>query len=138
MAWDKSANSIQVKDNMEVFGYVYTAGKNGEEFLKALKDKKILGGRCEKCGKVSVPPKMFCDCFGLQKLEEIKGKPIIDSFTVIYYDNDGKKLETPITLGFISFEGVEGGILAYVEGVPEIGKEVEILEYNIPLRVKVK
>ncbi|QGR20533.1 DNA-binding protein [Stygiolobus azoricus] len=124
---------------MEVYEYVYTAGKNGEEFFKALKDKKILGGRCEKCGRVFVPPKMFCEyCFGLLKLEEIKGKPIIDSFTVIYYDNDGKKLETPITVGFISFEGVEGGILAYVEGVPEIGKEVEILEYNIPLRVKVK
>jgi uncharacterized OB-fold protein len=136
--FENNGKILGIKDSMEVQEYVYTLGKNGEEFYKALKDKKILGGKCEKCGKISVPPRMFCDCFGLEKLVEINGKAFIDTYTIIYYDNEGKRLENPIKLALVKFEGVEGGILAYVDGEPEIGKEVEILEYNIPLRVKIK
>ena len=36
--------------------YHYVAGDYKARYLRALKDKKILGSKCSKTGKVFVPP----------------------------------------------------------------------------------
>jgi len=44
--------------------YAYTAGQAQSRYLLGLKEGKILGRKCVKCGKIYVPPKMYCDeCF---------------------------------------------------------------------------
>ncbi|AEB95903.1 MAG: Zn-ribbon domain-containing OB-fold protein [Metallosphaera sp.] len=123
---------------MEVEKYVYTLGMDGEEFLLGLKKGKILGRKCPKCGRVYVPPRMYCeDCFRQNDSYVEVSEPYLDSFTVIYYDDEGNKLESPLVIGLVRFRNAKGGLLAIVDGVPDIGKNVEILEYDIPLRVKV-
>ena len=50
--------------------YAYTLGIAGERFFKEIKENgRIMGARCKKCGKIYVPPKLYCEeCF--EKLEE--------------------------------------------------------------------
>lgn len=44
--------------------YNYTAGWALGRFLAGLKEGKILGTVCKKCGRVFVPPRMYCSyCF---------------------------------------------------------------------------
>ncbi|AWR99239.1 Zn-ribbon domain-containing OB-fold protein [Metallosphaera hakonensis] len=122
---------------MEVDRYVYTLGIDGETFMQGLKQGKIIGRKCPKCGRVYVPPRMYCeDCFIENKDYIEVHEPYLDSYTVIHYDNRGARLE-PLTIGLVRFKGVSGGLLALVDGKPEIGRKVEIESFDIPLRVKV-
>jgi len=143
MSWDKNGredNLLTWKDVMQAEEYVYTVGVAGEEFFNGLKQKKIIGSKCPKCGKVYVPARLYCeDCFVKNDFTEVNDKPYIDSFTIIYKDEEGNKLERPQTIVLIRFGNTKGGILSYVsEGEVEIGREVDILEYKIPLIVRVK
>ncbi|MEM4372343.1 MAG: zinc ribbon domain-containing protein, partial [Metallosphaera sp.] len=67
MSWDKRGRENELvtwKDVMEVERYVYTAGPDGEKFLRGLREGKILGRKCPRCGRIYVPPRMYCeDCF---------------------------------------------------------------------------
>ena len=143
MSWEKIGkedNLLTWKDKMGAEEYVYTTGVAGEEFFNGLKQKKIIGSRCPKCGKVYVPARLYCeDCFVKTNFIEVNEKAYIDSYTIIYKDDEGNKLEKPQIIALIRFGNTKGGLLAYVvEGEVEIGKEVEILEYKIPLIVRVK
>lgn len=142
MSWEKVGSEDKLlvwNEIMEAEEYVYTVGVAGEEFFNGLKEKKIIGSKCPKCGKEYVPAKLYCeDCFIKTEFITINSKPFIDTYTIIYTDEDGNKLDKPQTIALIRFENVKGGLLAYVEGNAEIGKEVEILEYKVPLTVRVK
>ncbi|MCI2415768.1 MAG: Zn-ribbon domain-containing OB-fold protein [Candidatus Aramenus sp.] len=119
--------------------YSYTAGQALSKFLLGLKDGKILGRKCPKCGRVYVPPRMYCEKCFVENVDYVEvANPYLDAFTVVYYDNEGRKLDKPVTLGLVRFEETVGGLLAYVEGEPRLGGRVEIVAYDIPLRVRVK
>ena len=55
-------------------------------YIDSLKDGKILGSKCRKCGAVSIPLKPVCPYCGSTDLDiiESKGEGILRSFTVIY------------------------------------------------------
>ncbi|BFH72302.1 Zn-ribbon domain-containing OB-fold protein [Sulfurisphaera javensis] len=142
MSWDKIGYEDKLlvwNEIMEAEEYVYTVGVAGEEFFKGLKEKRIVGSKCPKCGKVYVPARLYCeDCFIKTEFINITSKPYIYTYTIIYADENGNKLEKPQVVALVRFENTNGGLLAFVEGEVEIGKEVEILEYKIPLIVRVK
>ena len=54
--------------------YVYTAGRAGETFFKRIKDKwEFVGYRCERCGTIYLPPRIFCErCFERIEGNEVK------------------------------------------------------------------
>jgi len=94
--------------------YAYTLGIAGERFFKELKENgRIMGAKCKKCGKVYVPPKLYCEeCF--EKIEEwidvgTKGK--IYTYTVVYLDEHGRKLEKPVIYALIKFNRAFGGLI---------------------------
>lgn len=98
--------------------YRYTAGIAGDFFLKKLKDEgKIFGGKCAKCGKIYLPPKIYCqECFsGDMEFIEIIGDGRIHSFTTCYEDFKGRPLKKRIILGMIKYKGVEGGLLHKIQ-----------------------
>jgi uncharacterized OB-fold protein len=62
----------------------YAAGAAGSRFLAALRDeRRILGGRCTVCARVSAPLRSFCHVCGASPLEEIEIGPggIVQSWT---------------------------------------------------------
>jgi len=142
MSWDKVGRDDKLlswKDNMEVEEYVYTVGYAGEEFFKGLKEGKIIGSKCPKCGRIYVPATLYCEeCFMKTEFTEVKGRAYLDSYTIVYKDFEGNTLPNPQVIGFVRFEGTIGGLLAIVEGEPKPNGEVEIISFEIPLRVRNK
>ena len=112
----------------------YTAGIAGERFLRALKEQgKIMGARCEPCGVTYVPPRMYCErC--LRPLPDASWRPVgprgeLVSFSRVYLDLEGNRLETLRWVGLVRLEGASGVLLHDLrvpEGVqPRSGMPVE-------------
>lgn len=92
----------------------YTYGIAGERFFREIKDNaRIFGAKCEKCNLIYVPPRIYCErCFeGLKEWCEIKNEGEIYTYTVGWVDLDGSRLEEPVILALVKFDGVYGGLV---------------------------
>ncbi|MGC9148386.1 MAG: Zn-ribbon domain-containing OB-fold protein [Sulfolobales archaeon] len=110
---------------MEINAYHYTAGPLGTKWLDALKDGKLKAARCSRCGTIYIPPKIYCPkCYSeATDLVEINDTGYIESYAIIYRDNQGRKLEKPEIIALIRFPGVYGGLIHRVNIDP---KEIKI------------
>lgn len=100
--------------------YVYTAGLAGERFFRELRDKeRLIGTACSKCRTVYLPPRLYCErCFKeLQKWKAIPKKGMVHTYTQSYLDLDGNQLPIPVTVAFITFKGVSGGLIHKLDEV---------------------
>ncbi len=88
----------------------FAAGDIGSQFLVALRDeKRILGGRCEKCERVACPPQPFCSLCGdaTTNLLEIGPRGTLRSWTEM---PDGR------VYGLIQLDGADGSMLHLLQG----------------------
>ena len=93
--------------------YEYTAGVAGEKFLRGLQGGKILASRCGKCGRSYLPPKMYCveDFSEIKDFPQIRGKGRLVALAESHVDFAGRKTKRGTTFVFVSFDGVEGGLI---------------------------
>ncbi|AHC52256.1 DNA-binding protein [Sulfolobus acidocaldarius SUSAZ] len=144
MSWEKEGKEgslLKWYDIMEAEKYEYTVGPAGERFFQGLKENKIIGSKCKKCGKVYLPPRIYCeDCFTkIEEYVELKlDDAYLDSFTTIYQDDDGQKLAEPVHIGLLRFKGVNGGLFCYLEGTPKKGGRIRVSNFNYPLRISIE
>jgi uncharacterized OB-fold protein len=91
--------------------YQYFAGAVGSRFLNALRDeKKILGQRCEKCNKVTIPPRATCErCFTdiSENWVELSSIGEITGFTVVHHTEEHYPVKTPFVLALIKLDGAD-------------------------------
>ncbi|MGC8566363.1 MAG: Zn-ribbon domain-containing OB-fold protein [Caldisphaera sp.] len=116
MSYDKKGrleDLIIFPGEQEVEKYVYTPGIQGVDFAKGLIEGKIMGMKC-KDNKVYVPPKAFCPDFEEGSLIEINDDWIVLSYTVIYSDMYGNKLDKPKVIGVVKPKNGEGGIIHFL------------------------
>jgi len=132
------------KDGMFIDGeiqinYRWALGKAGERFFTELKlNRKIMGTKCRQCGRVLVPPRIFCEeCF-VEDMEwvEVTPKGSLLTFGDCYFSTDGKKLEEPWMLGIVRLAGSDGGLIHFIrEARPEdlrIGMQMEAVFKDKP------
>lgn len=114
--------------------YVYTTGIAGDKFFNGLKKGKILATKCTTCGKVFLPPRMYCeDCFcELTEWIEVPNKGVIDTYTVVHVDIHENPLDTPEVWAFIRMEDTDGGFVHKVNVPPEI------VEIGMPVKAVLK
>ncbi len=112
--------------------YLYTLGVAGERFFREIKENgRIMGAKCEKCGVIYLPPRLYCEaCFSeLKEWVDLGTRGYIYTYTISYVDEEGKPLEKPVIYAIIRMDGVVGGILHKIGEVEpeevEIGMEVE-------------
>jgi uncharacterized OB-fold protein len=90
-------------------------------FAQHLKDGRLTGSRCKKCGETSFPPRADCSaCLaGEFELVERSGKAKLLTFTKIVAAPTGFEDVAPYTVGVADLE--DGGrILAWIgETIPE-------------------
>lgn len=99
-------------------------------FVMDAEGGKLLGHKCNSCGRLYFPKVQFCfECFG-KDLEEIalsrRGK--LYTFTTCYYNS--MYLVAPYTIGFVDLtDGVRVfAPLIAVEGKPfELGMDMELV-----------
>src|SRR5256885_8668196 len=97
--------------------YNYVAGDYRARYLRALKDKKILGSKCSKTGKVFVPPVIaapdsFAPC---DELIEVAHHGVITTFCIVNIPVIGRDVELPYVAASVALDGADISIFALVQ-----------------------
>jgi uncharacterized OB-fold protein len=114
----------------KIFGKVnFTPYTKVERFADELRNNKLMGTKCKKCGEIYFPPRADCTKCMSNDMEwrSYSGKGKLVTFTTIHAAPTGFDDIAPYTIGVVDLQ--EGGrLLAWVEGVkPEelrIGMEL--------------
>jgi uncharacterized OB-fold protein len=97
--------------------YHYVAGDWRARYLRALRDKRILGSRCSRTGKVFVPPvinspESFAPC---EELVEVAGRGVITTFCVVNIPVIGRAIEVPYVAASVALDGADISIYALIQ-----------------------
>ncbi len=97
--------------------YHYVAGDYRATYLRALKDKRILGSRCSKTGKVFVPPivaspETFAPC---EEFVEVPDRGVVTTFCIVNIPVIGRNLELPYVAASVALDGAAISIYALIQ-----------------------
>ena len=78
-----------------------------EQFYKYMAQGKLMGGICQKCKKVHLPPRPYCDSCGTDKFSwiNISGKGKLLTYTVINVAPVQFQNLTPYAVGIVELAG---------------------------------
>jgi len=111
--------------------YHYVAGDYKARYLRALKDKKILGSKCSETGKVFVPPLVNSpESFApAEEFVEVADRGTITTFCIVNIPVFGRNLEIPYVAASVALDGAAISIFALIQEIkPEevrMGMRVE-------------
>jgi uncharacterized OB-fold protein len=97
--------------------YDYVAGDLKARYLRALKDKRILGSKCSQTGKVFVPPlinspESFAPC---TELVEVADRGVITTFCIVNIPVIGRNIELPYVAASVALDGVAISLFALIQ-----------------------
>ena len=97
--------------------YHYVAGDYRARYLRALKDKKILGSKCSESGKIFVPPlpnsaETMAPC---NELVEVPDRGIVTTFCIVNIPVIGREVELPYVAASVALDGTAVSIFALVQ-----------------------
>ena len=97
--------------------YDYVAGDYKALYLQALKDKRILGSKCSKTGKVFVPPIVNSpESFApADKLVDVADRGVITTFCIVNIPVIGRNLEIPYVAASVALDGADVSIFALIQ-----------------------
>jgi acetyl-CoA C-acetyltransferase len=100
--------------------YSWDAGVAISRFLDGLKGGRILARECRQCGRVLVPPRMFCErCFRpTDAWVEVPDTGTVETFSICHVRWDMQPLDPPEIPAVIRIHNTsEGGLLHMVAGI---------------------
>ncbi|MEM0350120.1 MAG: Zn-ribbon domain-containing OB-fold protein [Candidatus Caldarchaeum sp.] len=70
--------------------YAHTPGEALEKFLQGLREGKLLGTRCSGCGRVLIPPRLFCEWCVKEVSDwvEHSGEAVVSTYSLAYIGTD--------------------------------------------------
>jgi len=98
--------------------YRYAAGDYRARYLRALRDKKILGSRCTATGRVFVPPVIASpESFAPVEAElvEVSDKGVVTTFCVVNIPVIGRELELPYVAASVALDGADISIFSLIQ-----------------------
>ena len=118
--------------------YRYSIGKLAVKFFEELKqNKKIMGSKCSKCGKVNFPPRAVCaDCMvemTIDDMVELSPKGTLEGFTVVNYPftdpNTGGMRAFPYGYALFKLDGADTYTMHFINETDytklKVGQRVE-------------
>jgi len=120
--------------------YDWDAGEAISRFLEGLRQGRIFGVRCRRCGRVVTPPRAFCelDFKPMDEWVELASTGTVNTFSICYVTWDMKPLRRPQLPAVIEIDGTHprGGFLRLVGGVP--GRTVEEIRRRVRVGIRVQ
>ena len=121
----------QVLESQINVPYSWWAGDTASRFFTSLRDaKKLLGTRCDQCGKVFVPPRKTCPLCFVEEMRwvELSGRGNLESYTIARRQLAALKKKAPVIFGLIRLDGADTSILHHIgeidPGAVKIGLRV--------------
>lgn len=103
----KEFQDHQIRDKIKI-DYKYTMGGQSKFFIELMNNKKLLGTRCNKCGKTWMPPRINCsDCYSPTEWIEISQTGTIEVSTIVWYGAAEFIKNVPYGCGFIKLDGTD-------------------------------
>jgi uncharacterized OB-fold protein len=102
-----------------------------EQFYKFLQEGKLMAAKCQKCGKIHLPPRPLCDnCFSQQfDWLQVSGKGKLLTYTVIHVAPEQFQALTPYAVGIVELENslkIPGMIQGTTQEQLKIGMELTL------------
>jgi uncharacterized OB-fold protein len=112
--------------------YSWATGIAVGRFLRGLKGGEILGTRCDQCGRIAVPPRIFCEwCFRRTGTWlKLPDTGTINTFSISYIATDTTRLKTPTIPAVIEIDST--GHTGFLHVIGEARPD----EVRIGMRVK--
>ena len=113
--------------------FAWSAGIAIGKFLEELKKGKIIASTCSKCGRIMVPPRIYCEfCFKpTDGYKYVKDTGTINTYSISYLAADATRLKEPILVAIIDIDGASEG-MGLIHRLGETDKD------NIKFGMKVK
>jgi hypothetical protein len=113
--------------------YYWSAGVAIGYFLNKLKEGIIVGRRCNRCARILVPPRMFCEqCFRpTDEWVTCRDTGKINTFAICYIATDASRMKEPKLPAVIEIDGASPGM-----GILHLLGEVKPDEVKIGMRVR--
>jgi len=108
--------------------FAWSAGIAISRFLDELKNGSIIATTCSKCGRVMVPPRIYCEkCYGpTDGWTYVKDTGAINTYSVSFLAADATRLKEPIIVAIINLDGASEGMgIIHRIGEVENWKEVK-------------
>jgi len=107
------------------------AGDCRAAYLRALKDKKILGSRCSASGKVFVPPVMSSPetMASAGEIVVVSDRGSVATFCIVNIPVYGRDLEIPYVCASVLLDGSDFPIFALIQ-------EVDVSQVRTGMRVE--
>ena len=101
--------------------FKFSVGPVFFKFFEALKEKKIIGNTCPKCGKTLVPPRSFCPvCYvEMGEFQEIPQQGELVSWTIVNKSIPGAPVDPPFIIGLIKLDETDCNFLHLIGGVDQ-------------------
>ena len=119
--------------------YEWDCGIALSKFMEGLKEGKILARKCYACGRVMIPPRMFCEsCFRpTDEWVELKDEGKILTFSVSFVNWDASRRKKPEVPAVIKLEGASEN-MGILHKLGEVGDTLEEVLKNVKIGMKVK
>lgn len=113
--------------------YAWDQGVAIGGYLAGLKQGKLLGVHCHKCGRTMIPPRAFCEwCFKpVDGWVELKDSGVINTFSLCYVTWDVRRVKEPQIPAVIEIAGASRGM-----GIMHLLGEVDPDQVKVGMRVK--
>ncbi len=130
---DIEANRYLMTHYQAELKYAWTSGVATGRYLRGLKEGEIWGRRCDGCGRVMVPPRMYCEqCFrptdGWVKLRDT-GRVV--TYSIAYVNFDASRRQDPIIVAVVEVDGASP-----MMGILHLLGEVDPEDVKIGMRVQ--
>lgn len=131
----KSGKIFYTEDELDC-RYAWDSGVAIGRYLKELKKGKIIAKSCNKCNRVMIPPRMFCElCFRpSDSWVYVKDTGVVNTFSICYVNWDASRIkegERPHTPAVIEIDGASQG-----QGIMHLLGEVDPKDIKIGMKVK--
>jgi uncharacterized OB-fold protein len=100
--------------------YQYTPGTATQKFLRGMEKGKIMGQKCDGCGKVYVPPRGACGKCGRATNEEVEvqDRGTVVSFSIVRVPSQNIKVELPYVAANICLDGADISFTGLLQEIP--------------------
>jgi uncharacterized OB-fold protein len=111
--------------------YTYEPGLATSAFLRAIAERRIVGGRCPSCAGVYVPPRSRCPACRVGPMTDVElgDRGVVTAYTVVHLPFPEMTVELPFVSAWIRLDGADVSIPHLLgEVAPEdarIGQRVE-------------
>lgn len=113
--------------------YAWDRGIAIGKYLEGMKQGKILGVECHKCGRKMVPPRIFCEwCFKpIDNWIELIDTGTVNTFSLCYVTWDVRRIKEPLLPAVIEIDGASKGM-----GIMHLLGEVDPKKIYVGMKVK--